>query len=136
MVAHANVSIRLAPGQDPETIGATVERLLREAAPAGAELNTQRWSSSPPGLVPPDAPAIKLGQDAFERVVGRRPALIRSGGSIPVVPALAGKGIPAVVTGFSLPDAQIHSPNERLVADYVPLGIATARELFRELAAL
>jgi len=136
VVAHANVSIRLAPGQDPETIGATVERLLREAAPPGAELDIQRWSSSPPGLVPPDAPAIKLGQDAFERVVGRRPALIRSGGSIPVVPALAGKGIPAVVTGFSLPDAQIHSPNERLVADYVPLGIATARELFRELAAL
>ena len=113
-----------------------MERLLRAAAPAGAELDIQRWSSSPPGLVPPDAPAIKLGQDAFERVVGRRPALIRSGGSIPVVPALAGKGIPAVVTGFSLPDAQIHSPNERLVADYVPLGIATARELFRELAAL
>jgi len=136
VVAHANVSIRLAPGQDPETIGATVERLLRAAAPAGAELDIQRWSSSPPGLVPPDAPAIKLGQDAFERVVGRRPALIRSGGSIPIVPALAGKGIPAVVTGFSLPDAQIHSPNERLVADYVPLGIATARELFRELAAL
>jgi acetylornithine deacetylase/succinyl-diaminopimelate desuccinylase-like protein len=136
VVAHANVSIRLAPGQDPDTIGATVERLLREAAPAGAELDIQRWSSSPPGLVPPDAPAIRLGQDAFERVVGRRPALIRSGGSIPVVPALAGKGIPAVVTGFSLPDAQIHSPNERLVADYVPLGIATARELFRELAAL
>src|SRR5437764_2775826 len=136
VVAHANVSIRLAPGQDPETIGATVERLLRAAAPAGAELDIQRWSSSPPGLVPPDAPAIKLGQDAFERVVGRRPALIRSGGPIPVAPALAGKGIPAVVTGFSLPDAQIHSPNERLVADYVPLGIATARELFRELAAL
>ena len=42
----------------------------------------------------------------------------------------------AEVTGFSLPDAQIHSPNERLVADYVPLGIATARELFRELAAI
>ena len=86
--------------------------------------------------MPPDAPAIKLCQNAFERVVGRRPALIRSGGTIPIVPALAGKGIPAVVTGFSLPDAQIHSPNERLVADYVPLGIATARELYRELAAI
>jgi acetylornithine deacetylase/succinyl-diaminopimelate desuccinylase-like protein len=136
VVAHANVSIRLAPGQDPDVIAATVERLLREAVPAGADLEVERWSSSPPGLVPPDAPAIKLGQDAFERIVGRRPALIRSGGTIPIVPALAGKGIPALVTGFSLPDAQIHSPNERLVADYVPLGIATARELFRELAAL
>jgi acetylornithine deacetylase/succinyl-diaminopimelate desuccinylase-like protein len=136
VVAHANVSIRLAPGQDPDVIAPTLERLLREAAPEGVELEVERWSSSPPGLVSPDDPAIKLSQNAFERVVGRRPALIRSGGTIPIVPALAGKGIPAVVTGFSLPDAQIHSPNERLVADYVPLGIATARELYRELAAL
>jgi acetylornithine deacetylase/succinyl-diaminopimelate desuccinylase-like protein len=134
--AIANVSIRLAPGQDPDRIAAELERLLREAAPAGASLEIERWSSAPPGLVSPDAPAIKLAQDAFERVVGRRPALIRSGGTIPLVPALTGRGIPAIVTGFSLPDAQIHSPNERLVADYVPLGIATARELFRELAAL
>jgi acetylornithine deacetylase/succinyl-diaminopimelate desuccinylase-like protein len=135
-VARANVSIRLAPGQDPEAIAPTFDRLVREAVPEGAELTVERWSSSPPGLVPPDAPAIKLCQDAFERVVGRRPALIRSGGTIPIVPALAGKAIPAIVTGFSLPDAQIHSPNERLVADYVPLGIATAREVFRELAAI
>jgi acetylornithine deacetylase/succinyl-diaminopimelate desuccinylase-like protein len=136
VVAAANVSIRLAPGQDPEKIAVTVDRLLREAAPAGADLEIERLSSSPPGLVPPDARAIKLGQDAFERVVGRRPALIRSGGTLPIVPAFGDKGIPVIVTGFSLPDAQIHSPNERLVADYVPLGIATARELFRELAKL
>jgi acetylornithine deacetylase/succinyl-diaminopimelate desuccinylase-like protein len=136
VVAQANVSIRLAPGQDPNVVASIFERLVSDAAPEGAELTVERWSSSPPGLVPPDAPAIKLCQNAFERVVGRRPALIRSGGTIPIVPALGGKGIPAVVTGFSLPDAQIHSPNERLVADYVPLGIATAREVFRELAAI
>jgi acetylornithine deacetylase/succinyl-diaminopimelate desuccinylase-like protein len=136
VVAVANVSTRLVADQDPDRIAATVERLLREAAPEGAEIEIERLSSSPPGLVPPDAPAIKLGQDAFERVVGRRPVLIRSGGTIPLVPALSAKGIPAIVTGFLLPDGQIHSPNERLVAEYVPLGIAAARELFRELAAL
>ena len=136
VVAVANVSTRLVADQDPDRIAAAVERLLRQAAPEGAELEIERLSSSPPGLVPPDAPAIKLGQDAFERVVGRRPVLIRTGGTIPLVPALSAKEIPAIVTGFLLPDGQIHSPNERLVADYVPLGIATARELFRELAAL
>jgi hypothetical protein len=52
------------------------------------------------------------------------------------VPALADKGIPTVITGFGLPDSQIHSPNERLVAAYVPLGIAAARELFLAFAAL
>src|SRR5262249_9805939 len=34
--AHANVSIRLAPGQDHNRISAELERLLREAAPDGA----------------------------------------------------------------------------------------------------
>jgi acetylornithine deacetylase/succinyl-diaminopimelate desuccinylase-like protein len=136
VAAVANLSIRLAPGQKVEEIAPEVERLLREAVPAGAELEIELWSTAPPGLVPPDARAIQLGLDAFERVLGRRPALIRSGGTLPIVPALADKGIPTIITGFGLPDSNIHSPNERLVAEYVPLGIATARELFRELALL
>src|SRR4051812_19819453 len=134
--AVANLSIRLAPGQSVAEIAPALERLLREAAPAGAEVDLELWSSSPPGLVPPDAKALTLGLGVFERTIGRRPALVRSGGTLPIVPALAGKGVPTIITGFGLPDSQIHSPNERLVADYVPLGIATARELFRALAAL
>jgi acetylornithine deacetylase/succinyl-diaminopimelate desuccinylase-like protein len=86
--------------------------------------------------VPPDSDAVQLGLDAFERALGTRPALIRSGGTLPIVPALAGKGIPTVITGFALPDSQIHSPNERLVADYVPLGTRAARELYRAFANL
>ena len=134
--AVANLSIRLAPGQSVDEIAPAVESLLREAAPEGAELAVELWSSSPPGLVPPGSKAIQLGLAAFERTMGRRPALIRSGGTLPIVPALAGKGIPTIITGFGLPDSQLHSPNERLVADYVPLGIATAAELYRALSEL
>jgi acetylornithine deacetylase/succinyl-diaminopimelate desuccinylase-like protein len=134
--ATANLSIRLAPGQKVEEIAPLVERLLREAAPDGAEVAIDLWSSSPPGLVPPDAKAIQLGLDAFEKALGTRPVLTRSGGTLPIVPALADKGIPTVITGFGLPDSQIHSPNERLVAAYVPLGIAAARELFLAFADL
>jgi acetylornithine deacetylase/succinyl-diaminopimelate desuccinylase-like protein len=127
--AVANVSIRLAPGQKVAEVVPVVERILRESAPAGADVEVELWASSPPGLVPPDSRAIQLGLDAFELALGRRPALVRSGGTLPIVPALADKGIPTVITGFGLPDSQIHSPNERLVADYVPTGIAAAREL-------
>jgi len=127
--AIANISIRLAPRQKVEEIAPEVERLLRAAAPEGAELEIELWSSAPPGLVSPDARAVQLGLDAFERVLGLRPALIRTGGSLPIVPALAEKGIATVITGFGLPDSQIHSPNERLVAEYVPKGTAAAREL-------
>jgi acetylornithine deacetylase/succinyl-diaminopimelate desuccinylase-like protein len=134
--AEANLSIRLAPGQDVEEIAAAVERLLRESAPEGAEVELQRLSSAAPGLVPPDAPAVQLAQDAFEQTMGRRPLLVRSGGTLPIVPALVDKGIPTIVTGFATPESSIHSPNERLLAEYLPLGIETAKELYRRMAAL
>jgi acetylornithine deacetylase/succinyl-diaminopimelate desuccinylase-like protein len=134
--AVANLSIRLAPGQKVDEIAPEVERLLREATPEGAEVEIQRLSSSPPGLVRPDAPAIRLGLEAFERVFGNRPALIRSGGTLPIVPALADRGIPTIVTGIGLPDGNLHSPNEWIRADYVPLGIAASRELLLSFAAL
>jgi acetylornithine deacetylase/succinyl-diaminopimelate desuccinylase-like protein len=128
--AQANVSIRLAPGQDPQEIATAFQRLVEAATPEGAEVELELWSWSAPGLVPPDAPAIRLAQDAFERALGVRPLLFRTGGTLPIVPALSKVGIPAVVTGFALPDSNIHSPNERILVEYVPLGIVAARELF------
>ena len=129
--AVANLSIRLAPGQRVETIAPEVERLLREAAPEGAEVTVELWSSSPAGLVPPDAPAIQLALEAFERATGVRPLLVRSGGTLPIVPALGDRGIPTVITGFALPESNVHSPNERLLVEYVALGVEAGRELLR-----
>jgi acetylornithine deacetylase/succinyl-diaminopimelate desuccinylase-like protein len=134
--AEANVSIRLAPGQDPDAIAPVFERLLREAAPAGADVEVDRWSSAPAGLVSPDAPAIQLALEAFERVVGARPLLIRVGGTLPIFPALSDKGIPTVLTGFDLPEGNIHAPNERLRVEHIPLAVETAKELFRGFAQL
>jgi acetylornithine deacetylase/succinyl-diaminopimelate desuccinylase-like protein len=136
VLAEANVSIRLAPGQTVEEIAPEFERLLRESAPTGADLQIERWSAAAPGLVDPESPAIKLGQEAFERALGARPLLVRSGGTLPIVPALGEREIPAIITGFGLPDANIHSPNERLLAEYLPLGISAARELFLAFARL
>jgi acetylornithine deacetylase/succinyl-diaminopimelate desuccinylase-like protein len=133
--AAAELSIRLAPGQDVATIGAAAERLLRETLPEGAELEV-RLIGVPPGLIRPDEPAVQLGLDAFERAVGVRPLLIRSGGTLPIVPALQARGTPSILTGFSLPGSNIHSPNERLPVEHFPLGVAAARELFSALAKL
>jgi acetylornithine deacetylase/succinyl-diaminopimelate desuccinylase-like protein len=134
--ASANVSVRLAPGQDPDTIAAAFEQLITDAVPAGAKLELRRMSSARPGIVPPGARAIQLGQDAFERALGVRPALVRSGGTLPIVAALADRGIPTIISGFSLPDANIHAPNENMPARYIPLGIETVRALFEVLGEL
>jgi len=134
--AEANVSIRLVPGQDDKAIAAEMQRLMLEAAPDGAEVDVELLASAPAALVRPDDPTIRLGQDAFERVVGTRPLLIRVGGSLPVMAVLERKGIPTILTGFDLPEGNIHSPNERFRVEYIPLGVDAAQELYRSLAEL
>jgi acetylornithine deacetylase/succinyl-diaminopimelate desuccinylase-like protein len=134
--AIANVSIRLAPGQQLDEIASAMERLLHEAAPPGTELELELLSAAPPGMVSPDAKALRLGLDAFERTVGVRPALIRSGGTLPIVSVLGDKGIPTIITGFTIPGANMHSPNENMLVEYVSLGITAAGALFREFASL
>lgn len=134
--AEANVSIRIVPGQDDKAIAAEMERLMRQAAPEGAEVEIETLATAPAALVKPDDPVIRLGQDAFERAVGARPLLIRVGGSLPVMAALEQKGIPTILTGFDLPDGNIHSPNERFRVEYVALGVEAAKELYRSLSQL
>jgi len=134
--ARARLTIRLAPGQDPDTIYAAAERLLRRALPEGAELEIERESSAEPGIFSPDLPAIQLGMDAFQRALGTRPILVRVGGTLPIYPALAEKGIPTIGTGFALRESNVHSPNERLRVQDVDRAVAAASELYRTLAAL
>jgi acetylornithine deacetylase/succinyl-diaminopimelate desuccinylase-like protein len=133
--ASGELSVRLAPGQEVETIGAAAEQLMRDAAPDGAEIDIS-WSGAAPGLVQPDAPAVQLALDAFERAIGIRPLLTRSGGTLPIMPALADKGIATILTGFGLPESNVHSPNEKFLVRYFAEGIDTAAELYTALGAL
>jgi acetylornithine deacetylase/succinyl-diaminopimelate desuccinylase-like protein len=135
-VARATVSIRLAPGQDPDAMGAELLRLLRAGLPEGAELEVVSSHSAQPALFPVDTPAIALAADAIERACGVRPVFARSGGSIPIVADFAAKGIPAIVTGFTLPDDPIHAPDESIWLRGLELGYRSGRELLTGLAAL
>jgi acetylornithine deacetylase/succinyl-diaminopimelate desuccinylase-like protein len=127
--AAGEITIRLAPGQDVQTIGSTAEQMMRDAAPEGADLEIV-WSGVPAGLMKPDAPAIQLGAQAFEKALGVRPLLVRSGGTLPIVPALEKAGIPTVITGFGLPESNVHSPNEKFLVRYFEAGVNTAAEMF------
>ena len=135
-VTRATVSIRLAPGQDPEAMGAELIRLLRFGLPEGAELEVVSSHSAQPALFPVDTPAIVLAAAALERACGVAPAFVRSGGSIPIVADFAAKGIPTIVTGFVLPDDPFHAPDESFSLRGLELGYKSARELLTGLADL
>src|SRR4051794_21322459 len=135
-VARATVSIRVAPGQDVEAMGAELERLIREALPEGAEMEIVSRHSAPPAHFPADSAALRIAGEALERSVGVAPAFVRSGGAIPFVADLSEKGIPTIVTGFVLPDDPFHAPNESFSVRGLELGYKSARELLTGLAAL
>jgi acetylornithine deacetylase/succinyl-diaminopimelate desuccinylase-like protein len=135
--AQANFTVRLAPGQTPTAVAPEVERLLHEAAPDGATIEVEELpGSTRPGLVAANAPVIKIAQDAFEHAFGIRPILTRSGGTLPIVPALADNGIPTILTGFALPESNVHSPNERMLVEFFPRGVNTIKELYSRLGDL
>jgi acetylornithine deacetylase/succinyl-diaminopimelate desuccinylase-like protein len=134
--ARANVSIRIAPGQSVREISQAFERLLRNAAPEGAELDVELQSHAEPGLVPSDVPALSIAKETFERALGSPSVLVRVGGSIPVVSSLAARGIPSIVTGLATKDANAHSPNECFPAEYLTLGVEAVRETYRRLGEL
>ena len=134
--AEARFTIRLAPGQDPETIAASAEKLIRAAMPETAQVELIRENSAAPVVFYSDSPAIQLGMEAFKRATGVRPLLVRVGGTLPIYPALAAKGIPTIGTGFALRESNVHSPNERLRVQDIDRAVAAATELYRGLAAL
>ncbi len=135
--ARANVSMRLAPGQDPETIRAAFERLVREALPAGAELEITLKNSARPAVTPTGSDAIRLAADAFEHVVGARPFLVRSGGTLPIYASLVARGLPTIATGFGIEsECNVHAPNENVPEDALEVGVATMREVFVRLGEL
>jgi acetylornithine deacetylase/succinyl-diaminopimelate desuccinylase-like protein len=135
--AQANFTVRLAPGQTPTAVAPEVERLLHEAAPEGATVEVEELpGSTRPGLVPADSDVVKIAQDAFEHAFGVRPILTRSGGTLPIMPALMDKGIPTILTGFALPESNVHSPNERMLVEFFPRGVDTIKELYTRLGDL
>ncbi len=119
--ATAKLSCRLVPDQDPDRIAALLEARLRELCPPGCRVvEVKQLHGARPVLVDVTAPAVQAARTAVARGFGRDPALIRAGGSIPVVEAFGRLlGVPVVLMGFGLPDDGAHGPDEKFsLADF------------------
>ena len=72
---------------------------------------------------------------AIEKGFGKAPVFSREGGSIPVVTAFQEElGIPSVLFGVALPDANAHAPDEKLDLGNFHAGIIAAAYLYEEIA--
>jgi acetylornithine deacetylase/succinyl-diaminopimelate desuccinylase-like protein len=125
--AHAKISCRLVPDQDPARIGALVEAHLRSLAPPTVTVDVTPHHQGYPFLTALDAPAMRAAAAAYEQVFGRAPVYTREGGGIPVtVTFQQALDIPIVLMGFGLPDDNLHAPNEKLNLGNFYRGIETS----------
>lgn len=131
---RCDLSVRLAPGQDPPTIQAALQELLRGALPAGAGLELKTGLASPSHF-DPASPPLRIARDAMARACGREPVLLRTGGTLPILASFAERGIPAIVSGFGLPQDNFHAPDESFSLNGLELGRRSARALYEDLGA-
>ena len=82
-------------------------------------------------LCPLNLDAYRAAEEAYKRAFGKRPLAVRSGGSIPIIPAFERiLGIKSVLMGFGLSTNAIHSPNENFPLDIYWKGIETVAEFY------
>jgi acetylornithine deacetylase/succinyl-diaminopimelate desuccinylase-like protein len=122
-VASAKISLRLVPNQREKTVRRQLARAVKAAAPKYADVTIDFINGADPVIVDATGPYIQSVSEAFREVEGRGVVPVRSGGSIPIVPALGKKGAPVVLSGVGLPDDGLHAPNEKISVEQFLKGI-------------
>jgi acetylornithine deacetylase/succinyl-diaminopimelate desuccinylase-like protein len=134
--ATARLSVRTVQGQRSAEIARALEALLRAAAPDGVELEFAPTAVTDPAVFGTEDPAVQIAARAFEKVSGTPTMLVRQGGTLPIMNTFARKRIPAVISGFFLPDDAIHAPNESMSLHNLGLAIECTKRLLIDLAEL
>jgi acetylornithine deacetylase/succinyl-diaminopimelate desuccinylase-like protein len=134
--AHAKISMRLVPDQNPDEIAQLFEKHFRALAPPSVKVTVAAHHGGWPAVTPTDSYAYKAAYKAFEQAWGKAPIPMREGGSIPIV-ALFEKvlGLKTVLLGFGLDSDAIHSPNEHYGVFNFLKGIETIAAFHRNFGA-
>jgi acetylornithine deacetylase/succinyl-diaminopimelate desuccinylase-like protein len=135
--AHAKVSSRLVPHQDPEKIFAQLRDYVAEVAPRGVETTVTYLGGGHASRTPIDHPATQAAARALESAFGQKAVFIREGGSIPVCATFEQVlDLPVVLMGFDPPDQRAHAPNEWMSLPNYERGIRAVARMWDEVAAL
>ncbi|OGN87518.1 MAG: peptidase M20 [Chloroflexi bacterium GWC2_73_18] len=134
--AHAKISCRLVPRQEPARVFELLRDRILALAPPGVRVEVDRYQGGRPSLTPIDRPATRAAAAALRESFGVEPLYHREGGSIPVCASFESiLGLPVVLLGFTPPDDQAHAPNESMDLDNYERGIRTVIRYWELLAA-
>ena len=133
--AHAKITCRLVPQQDPHEVVAQVKRHLERNAPAGTRLSfgANGHGARPAGIAR-DHWIVKAAERALESVYGVKPLIVRMGGTVPVAEIFQRvMGLETMYFSFSTGDEDFHAPNEFFRVHRLHEGLAAWAQLLEHL---
>ncbi len=134
--AMAKVSFRLVPDQHPDRIKELFEAHVKRVAPAGVTVEVRELHGGRPWKASPGGPAFEAAGEALAEAFGTEPVLMGGGGSIPIVVEFEEKlDATALLVGFSLPNCNLHAPNEWFPIENYEKGIGALARLYGKLGA-
>ena len=135
--ALAKLSMRLAPGMNPQAARSAVERHLKAHLPRGMKLFVEEVTAEAAGFrLPLKSPVFRLAAEVLKEIDPRGAVFQWDGASIPIVSLLRElSGAAPLLVGFGQPEDRIHSPNESYGLNQFALGRAWAAKFLSALAA-
>jgi len=136
--AHAKITMRLAPGMDPRRARRQLHAHLQALAPPGVELSFSADDGGTPApTLPDDHPLLVTASRVLERLHGRKPVPVRSGGTLPITAIFREMlGIDTLAYGLAMPDEDVHAPNEFFRLSSLDEGLQSWPMLLSELGQL
>ncbi len=133
--AGAKISFRLVPDQDPKTVGQQLRAFIEKHTPAGVRVEVIDLHGGSGVVVDPNSRFMKGAIKAVEEGFGKKPVLIREGGSISIVAQMVeALGCDVLLIGWGLDDDGAHSPNEKFHLEDYYRGIRASTRLWEYLA--
>lgn len=133
--AHAKISMRLVPNQEPEKIMQLFKSHFESIAPKSVKVEVVPHHGGQPAVTPIDSIGYKAASAAIQESFGKPPIPTKDGGSIPIV-AMFNDVLKAntVLMGFGLNSDAIHSPNEHYGLFNFYKGIETIPLFYKHFA--
>lgn len=111
--AHAKITCRLVPNQQPDRIAQLVKAHLERHVPGATVRVQQLPGTARPYRIPDDHPGNLAAAEVLAEIYGKPPYYIGVGGSVPVCELFQQHlGVYTVGFGFALDDENFHAPNE------------------------
>jgi len=133
--AMAKLTFRLVPNQNGDAIIDLVKKHFQKNVPPGVTLEMTSGHSGPWYLTDPHSKFGQAAQRALKKAFNKDTALIREGGSIPIVSDFRKiLGVETLLIGLALQDCRAHSPNENFPLENLEAGVRMNQAVLRELA--